>query len=462
MGNFAHREIHGRRASDVQLEKLFAELSIDIPGSHKKKDRVLDVVRFKAYLSGHDKQFGHDLCVRLFGRLDSPPKLDEFISTMKDVEEICQRDPREIVTFTFSILSNQSDCIPLEILPSLFKRCFQYAVMLGVGDEVNDDPSSSVASLTDSASQHVNKADGHLYIGQFSSWCLRHCPGLFDGTRHWILSCIHGDHGEHIHETHDTSHEPDWLPYYQLPVFSAPPNSALQIDNVILWMLSISLPTLYMGGHHKHGPMDKMVNYPTGGEWTLLYSSAANGFSINRFLHHCSDYHGPSVTLFRCHDKDGINSLFALAIDVEWRVGTFYWGNTHCELIEVTPLFSKLADGAKKLSLNEKERGFPMGLRVMSESDGGGDCILHVPSSFDSLQIRDGQSKVLTAVEVWGCGGMEVAVLQRKRKEWEKKEIARRHKVKREALEGWESNPDRYLLEWAGIATSSSKEQQQQ
>lgn len=62
--------------------------------------------------------------------------------------------------------------------------------------------------------------------------------------------------------------------------------------------------------------------------------------------------------------------------------------------------FEHFSDGAKKLSLNEKERGFPMGLRVMSEPDGGGDCILHVPSSFDSLQIRDGQSKVLTAVEV--------------------------------------------------------------
>lgn len=44
----------------------------------------------QAYLSGHDKQFGHDFCVRLFGRLDSPPKLDEFVSVMKDVEEICK------------------------------------------------------------------------------------------------------------------------------------------------------------------------------------------------------------------------------------------------------------------------------------------------------------------------------------------------------------------------------------
>ena len=62
-----------------------------------------------------------------------------------------------------------------------------------------------------------------------------------------------------------------------------------------------------------------MVNYPTGGEWALLYSSAANGFSLNRFLHHCSDYHGPSVTLFTCRDGDGTESLSALAVDVEWR-----------------------------------------------------------------------------------------------------------------------------------------------
>lgn len=62
-----------------------------------------------------------------------------------------------------------------------------------------------------------------------------------------------------------------------------------------------------------------MVDYPTGGEWTLLYSSAANGFSLNRFLHHCSDYHGPSVTLFTCRDKEGTDSLLALAVDAEWR-----------------------------------------------------------------------------------------------------------------------------------------------
>lgn len=62
-----------------------------------------------------------------------------------------------------------------------------------------------------------------------------------------------------------------------------------------------------------------MVDYPTGGEWALLYSSAANGFSLNRFLHHCSDYRGPSVTLFTYKDEDDTEHLVALAVDVEWR-----------------------------------------------------------------------------------------------------------------------------------------------
>ena len=61
-----------------------------------------------------------------------------------------QRDPREIINFTFSILSNQSDCIPSEILPSLFTRCYQYAMILGLEEEVKDDPTSVVVALTDS------------------------------------------------------------------------------------------------------------------------------------------------------------------------------------------------------------------------------------------------------------------------------------------------------------------------
>ena len=60
------------------------------------------------------------------------------------------RDAREVITFTFSILSNQNDSIPSEILPSVFTQCFQYAIILGM-EETDNDPSSIVSSLTASA-----------------------------------------------------------------------------------------------------------------------------------------------------------------------------------------------------------------------------------------------------------------------------------------------------------------------
>ena len=45
---------------------------------------------------------------------------------------------------------------------------------------------------------------------------------------------------------------------------------------------------------------------------------------------------------------------------------------------------------------------------MMSEPGGAGDCIFQIPSSFDSVQIRNGQSKVLTGVEVSLLGYLHI------------------------------------------------------
>lgn len=52
--------------------------------------------------------------------------------------------------------------------------------------------------------------------------------------------------------------------------------------------------------------------------------------------------------------------------------------------------------------------------------------------------------------------------LQQRWKAWEGKERERRQKVRKEALEEWADNPDRSILEWAGITVSHPQEQQQQ
>lgn len=84
--------------------------------------------------------------------------------------------------------------------------------------------------------------------------------------------------------------------------------------------------------------------------------------------------------------------------------------------------------GPKKISLNEKKRGFPTGLRVMSSSESTATCLLEVDSALDTACFR-GVTMTMVKVEVWGCGGEKAAERQQKMKEWEKQLILKRRKV---------------------------------
>ena len=80
------------------------------------------------------------------------------------------------------------------------------------------------------------------------------------------------------------------------------------------------------------------------------------------------------------------------------------------------------------VSLNEKQRGFPTGLRVM-ESDKYRDTLLYMDSSLGKVKFLDSDLMSVRMIEVWGCGGAEAAESQRRVKEWEQKEILRRRLV---------------------------------
>ena len=82
--------------------------------------------------------------------------------------------------------------------------------------------------------------------------------------------------------------------------------------------------------------------------------------------------------------------------------------------------------GPKLISLNEKQRGFPTGLRVMKSETSE---LLKVEPSFDSVTFLSGRMLSVDCVEVLGCGGVEGAESQRRLKEWEKRQILRRRKV---------------------------------
>ena len=84
--------------------------------------------------------------------------------------------------------------------------------------------------------------------------------------------------------------------------------------------------------------------------------------------------------------------------------------------------------GPKRISLNEKRRGFPTGLRVMS-SEKNGTCLLHVDSALETARYQ-GIAMTILRMEVWGCGGDKAAESQQKMKEWEKQLILKRRKVR--------------------------------
>ena len=82
-----------------------------------------------------------------------------------------------------------------------------------------------------------------------------------------------------------------------------------------------------------HVPVDRIVRrfefsliaiqaaqgHHMGGNWTCLYSSDRDGFSMNRLQHHCFDYREPSIMVLTCQDKEGKEFSYAIGTDREWR-----------------------------------------------------------------------------------------------------------------------------------------------
>lgn len=80
------------------------------------------------------------------------------------------------------------------------------------------------------------------------------------------------------------------------------------------------------------------------------------------------------------------------------------------------------------MSLNEKQRGFPYGLRVMA-SQKYDYCLFEVKSSLEEASFQGGEWMQVVLVEVWGCGGVQARETQMRIKEWEAREVLRRREV---------------------------------
>lgn len=150
-------------------------------------------------------------------------------------------------------------------------------------------------------------------IEPFHKWLKHHSPHFLTGLCQWLLAVLM--------PIATRRREQQYL--YHLPSVECM-EEGQEVDLcVLVWVLSCTLPTLYMGAHMPHkgvsSAKDNIHDLPVGGNWTCLYSSRKHGFSMNRFQHHCFDYKQPSVMIINCLAVDSSTYSFALAMDSEWR-----------------------------------------------------------------------------------------------------------------------------------------------
>ncbi|XP_020609672.1 restriction of telomere capping protein 5-like [Orbicella faveolata] len=182
----------------------------------------------------------------------------------------------------------------------------------------------------------------------------------------------------------------------------------------------------------------------------MLYDSLQHGQSLNRFKHHCMAYRGPTVTLLRL----GKEGLIIVAIDVEWRESTSSWGNSDCRVIQVRPKFQVLRAGPNLIFFNERARGLPSGIVLGQTSR---PCVT-LDTGLSSAKLHyqtDLTPQTISKIEVWGCGGQELKDKQQKQQQWERKQAEKLQKVKRPGR--WDENPDKAILEMAGVTTNHSQ-----
>lgn len=255
-----------------------------------------------------------------------------------------------------------------------------------------------------------------------AEWIDQNCPDLLTGMHLWLMKKLNGQ---------DISSQSTTL--------ATIPDGCI-LNGILWWVLSSTFPSMYSQPSNQ-GSASNQTHAGDKQSWTSLYTSGEHGLSVNRFQHHVFSYRGPTVLLITCEDSYS----FALAVDTEWRDGTTSWGGQNCYFVQMSPEFKVLEEGSEMVLFNEKSRNIPKGLFI------GRDRAKYSLKVTDGFQLAEfaGQTRNVLDLEVWGCGGSSAKEQQAKQKERERDDVAKNAKVK---LPGqWDENPDRLLLQWAGV-----------
>ncbi|CAJ0579345.1 unnamed protein product, partial [Mesorhabditis spiculigera] len=273
-------------------------------------------------------------------------------------------------------------------------------------------------------------------VHHFIKVCLEAAGGVaYDVDVGFIQSLVkkmtaHGDNWESIVEWKNSEcprfcHQLQSVVLNKLngyPVTNVQLNSDVLSQLQFLYLQS-ALPPSYFVKDPKTGEL---------AEWIPIYTSAMQGISVNRFENNVFEYKGHTVTVIKLKDKRTV----ALASDTTFRNGSTRYGGNDTMYFELEPSLLRL-DGTNSIYSNFKIRSASMGL------------------SFKEVMKIDKDLDEVVAIEVWGCGGASTLNEQRGLRDWQNRQAERNKKV---PLPGnWDDNPDKTLLEMAGINFSNER-----
>lgn len=319
-------------------------------------------------------------------------------------------------------------------------------------------PRSEAETIADVWARSVMGDDSsHIDCQKFCGWAKQNCPRVFDSIHYWMTKML-------LYKGHSRDTPAGDIPkgFNAIPCLTKEFDSHSLLNTETLWILSTILSPCFLGcagtqmfsSREKQASAnadeEKPMKSETHREWELLYDSEQHGQSLNRFKHHCMAYHGPTVTLLRV----GKEVLLVVAVDVEWRESISGWGNSDCRIIQVRPKFQVLRAGPNLIFLNERARGLPSGIVFGQTSR---PCVT-LDTSLASAKLHYRTSllpQTVIKIEVWGCGGKGIKQKQEKQQQWERKQAEKLQKVKRPGR--WDDNPDKAILEMAGVTTNHSQ-----
>eukprot|EP01134_Creolimax_fragrantissima_P002248 CFRG2248T1 len=319
------------------------------------------------------------------------------------------------------------------------------------------------------------KGDECINLPQMLKWGSSTAPRLYYGVANHIIQSIRTTiMEENIHPDYPLPTPLD----IKVPVLETESQGLCRSK---LWALSLVLPSIYTTEKKvkissRHKPEEKAIESKEVSEahlhmWESLYDSTRDGTSYTRLRSKLSGYNGPTA-LIAVTDTKEVLGVFA---DTMWTEQKDYFGGLDARSLYIGKQFrvcghefggslessKSIADdigtlymsfrAGKHLGIGHRQLGVLNDFDVFISSDfaNGSHRLAHHGYVNTEVKIR--------SIEVWGCAGSAVKNSQIEHNDWEKRHKERLLKVKRPGREFWDDNPDKALLEMAGVTVDHSQ-----